>query len=314
MLDTENIRVSTVNAMFACFGNDVFICDLLLLIIILLLCTIYVNTCCIVSYLTSVRIVIIYLLCYKIYMHMSSERSYKKSANGTYDMFKPHKSKSQIDLDLPPDIYVSSRSEIKLATVAAVLRMMNPANDFEITGFKVPSEVPEQPIGSQTIAGALNRLRNVMSMTKEVAKPAAIVSIENGLFRVSRDHTPASGFVNLDGASICLNGADLTPDFDPNAEYEDRVVVAISLPVHPTIVQISANNEAVKFPSAAVHAAHNAAGGFEKNTAGSKLFEMGLVTEKQDPHIDLTAGSLSRQKQMARVIIRALTILNHDNT
>jgi hypothetical protein len=86
--------------------------------------------------------------------------------------------------------------------------------------------------------------------------------------------------------------------------------VAIRIPGQPTVVQVSPSSEAVRFPREAVLAAAQAEGGLEQNTAGSKLAEMGLVADKQNPHAELTAdrpgGPLPRQDQMARVIIRGL--------
>lgn len=75
-------------------------------------------------------------------------------------------------------------------------------------------------------------------------------------------------------------------------------------------MQVSPGSEAVRFPKVAVLAANEADGGFGQHTAGSKLAEMGLVANKQNPHTELTAdrlgGPLPRQDQMARAIIRAL--------
>jgi hypothetical protein len=199
-------------------------------------------------------------------------------------------------LAIPTEVSVTSGSPIKTAVVRDSLRVMRPGEVFRVTGHKVPSDVPEQPIGRETIQGALNRIRNGENLTG-VAKPTAWFSVENGLFR--RAHPDAR--------------SDMSTEFDPRAGYEDRAVAAILLPGHPVVTQISPLEEAVLFPNVAVHAAYNAEGGFARHTAGSMMVEMGMVSDGQNPHADLTidrpGGLLTRQDQMARVVIRGLVAL-----
>lgn len=210
-------------------------------------------------------------------------------------------------LDIPGSVGVTSGSVIKTGTVEDVLRIVCPNDRFEVFGGKFSSGVAEQPLGQTTIDGALNRLRNASHRHQSAA--TAWFSIENGLFRVAPRGAllkPASkGRIRQ-----FTERADLSPQFDPDAEYEDRAVAAIHIPGYPTIVQISPASEAVRFPKEAVLAAHNAQGGFEKHTAGSKLAEMKIVKDKQNPHLELTVGRsggpLARPDQMARVMIRAL--------
>ena len=219
-------------------------------------------------------------------------------------------------LNIPADIRVPSVSAIKTNTVGDVLHIVDPSGDFDVVGVKAPSGVAEQPLGQAAINGALNRLNNGMRIREEVdpneAGTVAWFSIENGLFIVPQDDASPDVIDGVadEGVIQFAEDANLSSDFNPDAEYEDRAVMVLRIPGHPTIVQVSPGSEAVRFPKAAVLAAHEADGGFEQHTAGSKLAEMGLVADKQNPHTELTAdrpgGPLPRQDQMARVIVRAL--------
>lgn len=218
-------------------------------------------------------------------------------------------------LHIPDDIGVSSTSGIKTTTVEDGLHIAQPARDFGVEGDKVASGVNEQPLGQDAIDGALNRLGNLVAK-READDPGssatrADFSVENGLFRVSTQPGNTEP-TNRDAEGVVqfTEGADLTREFDSDAEYEDRAVVAIRIPGQPVVVQVSPASEAVRFPREAVHAAAQAEGGLVENTAGSKLAEMGLVADKQNPHSELTAdrpgGPLPRQDQMARVMLRGL--------
>jgi len=193
-------------------------------------------------------------------------------------------------LILPPNIGVASESKIKTSTVDEVLDQFQPETDFAIMNTSVPSGVPEQPLGQEAIDGALNRLAGIVKLGDGATR--VCFAIENGLFKVS-------GTGNLDLSTL----------FDPTAEYEDRAVVAIGLPGRLPFVHISPAEDAVRFPRDAVRAAHDAPGGFAEHTVGSILYEAGRVHDKQDPHIDLTDGKLSRKVQMARALLDALAQL-----
>lgn len=217
-------------------------------------------------------------------------------------------------LPIPKTVLVTSASAIKVDTVQDVLGIVMPDTNFNVAGVKAASDVAEQPLGQIAIDGALNRLNNGIRMREadHPGDPTTVVwiSIENGLFVVSSEHTPTDE-ATIGTDNIQFNGgANLSTKFDLMAEYEDRAVVVIRIPGYPTVVQISPDSEAVPVPKEAVLAAYVAEGGFELHTAGSKLAEMGLVADKQNPHIELSAdregGPLPRQDQMARAIIRAL--------
>jgi|GEM_PF-1730647 len=219
-------------------------------------------------------------------------------------------------LSIPPDVRVTSVSPIKTNTVGDVLQIVGPNGDFDVVGVKAPSGVGELPLGQAAINGALNRLNNGVQIRQEInpdeTNATAWFSIENGLFKVPRggESQVAAEDATDKGVVQFTEDADLSPDFDPDAEYEDRAVTVIRIPGRPTIVQVSPSSEAVRIPKVAVLAAHDADGGFGQHTVGSKLAEMGLAVDKQNPHAELTmdrpTGPLPRQDQMARVIIRAL--------
>lgn len=205
-------------------------------------------------------------------------------------------------LNLPETVVVPSLSAIKVDTVRDTLRIVCPNKRFNVIGIKAPSNVDEQPLGQTTVQGARNRLENAkrakQEATSNVADDFMVVSIENGLFKEG---------------SFNAEGVDLEASFDPNAEYDDRAVTVIEIPGHQEVVQISPTSESVRFPHNAVLAAVNADGGLVKNTVGSKLKEVGAVQDNQNPHKELTVnrqgGPLTREDQMARVIIRGLTQL-----
>jgi hypothetical protein len=220
-------------------------------------------------------------------------------------------------LDIPKDVRVPSGSVIKTGTVEDVLRIINPSVNFEVLGVKTSSGVAEQPLGQAAVDGAINRLRNGMQIREQIvpgeSENASWFSIENGLFRVKRLGMSTTAKETDEGIVQLTEDADLLADFDPEAEYEDRAVTVIHIPGYPTVAQVSPHSEAVTFPRVAVRAAYNAEGGFDQHTVGSKLAEMGIVKDKQNPHSELTVdrrgGPLPRQDQMARVMLRVLVQL-----
>lgn len=207
-------------------------------------------------------------------------------------------------LVLPEKIGVVSTSLIKIDLVSDVLSAIK-ETDFNVNSAPAPSGVNEQPLGIETIDGAMNRDGNIR-LNNELSNMALFV-IENGVFKVSRGNNGL--IVPHRGLDIRTHGANLSTEYEPGAEYEDRAVVIVDIPGYPKIAGISPRDEAVLIPSDAIRAAYEDAGSFGLHTAGSKLAEMGIVRNKQDPHIDLTHGAFSRREQMARAILRTLTRL-----
>ena len=215
------------------------------------------------------------------------------------------------ELDLPSKILVTSASAIKIATFEDVLAMIEPERKFDVIAIGASSGVDEQPFGVTTIRGALNRQRDALKQYGVDTDSESLVclSVENGLFRSSQASDLADASLMIDGAQVMAHGADLSPFYDPASEYEDRATAAVTIPGHPTFVELSRADEAVPFPRLAIQLAQSSEGGFTAHTAGSKLLDLGLVKDKQNPHLELThdrpGGSLARQEQMARVLLRA---------
>ncbi|HEV2403663.1 MAG TPA: DUF84 family protein, partial [Candidatus Saccharimonadales bacterium] len=219
-------------------------------------------------------------------------------------------------LKIPNVAGATSTSTIKVNTIRFTADAMRPDLKCRVKSYRAASDINEQPIGQMTIDGVLNRLRNgITARTEDVQEGSDDVwwvSVEHGMFRVSKKPGPVVIDRSSEGIMQFTEDADLTVEFDPNAEYADRAVVAVKIPGYRTIVQISPASEAVRFPHEAVLAAYNAEGGFEFNTVGSMLVKMPgfKIADKQNPHVELTAnrpgGPLPREDQMARAIIRAL--------
>ncbi len=217
---------------------------------------------------------------------------------------------SELLPELPEKIIVASTSLIKIETVKELLAKLYPDRHTHMTveGMQTKTDVGEQPIGQEAVEGAVGRLLYVINKVgAEVTGTAAVIAIENGLFRRGRQATaPAVGAWAMRGV-LDSQGADLSTAFDSTARYEDRAVVALQLPGCGGVIQLSPPEMSVEFPSEAVLAAHDSTGGFATTTVGSILEEMGLVTDKQNPHASLTHGAISRQMQMERTIMLALT-------
>ena len=196
-------------------------------------------------------------------------------------------------LAIPSQVVVTSQSNLKLGAVRNVLGDVWPDRDFDVQGVKVPSGVSEQPLGQETVQGALNRLNAAKIECRQRGvhmANMAFFSIENGLFRGN------------DNPAI-----DLTTIYDSSASYYDRAVVVVDIPGIPArAISISPDEEAVRFPPEIVHETFARPGGFATTTVGSVLLERKLVENGQDPHSSLTYGELHRQTQINHALLRAL--------
>ena len=76
-----------------------------------------------------------------------------------YRIVKNHANYDDIrSLAIPSQVVVTSQSNFKLEAVRNVLGDVWPDRNFDVQGVKVPSGVSEQPLGRETVQGALNRL------------------------------------------------------------------------------------------------------------------------------------------------------------
>ena len=223
----------------------------------------------------------------------SSEPSRTVKNHANYDDIR--------SLAIPSQVVVTSQSNFKLGAVRNVLGDVWPDRDFDVQGVKVPSGVSEQPLGQETVQGALNRLNAAKIECRQRGvhmANMAFFSIENGLFR-GNDDNPA---------------IDLTTIYDSNASYYDRAVVVVDISGIPArAISISPDEEAVRFPPEIVHETFARPGGFATTTVGSVLLERKLVENGQDPHSSLTNGELPRQTQINHALLRALQNLANNS-
>ncbi len=197
-------------------------------------------------------------------------------------------------LSLSSTIYVASASPIKIHTVRDSLRLMRPNERFAVRGVAADSSVDEQPFGASTLKGAMNRLQDGRSDRAGDTQAAAgtWIAIENGLFGWY-------GGESFDNTS-----------YYPDTHYYDRALSVVRLSSGRKFWALSTAAESVMFPDDAVVATSKKPGGFREHTVVETMVEMGIVRNKQNPHVELTAdrrgGPLCREDQMARVIIRSL--------
>ena len=147
-------------------------------------------------------------------------------------------------------IVLTSQSAIK---IAAVQKVFGSIEGVEIIPVAVPSGVPEQPVGDQTLRGALCRIYEARQITSGVY---LYISIESGLF----NEKPQS--------------------------MVDKAVIVVSRGSAQPIVEYS---EAVQFPLDMVHKAFSK--GFDQHTVGRLMQEEGMIKNHADPHICLTGKS-----------------------
>jgi non-canonical (house-cleaning) NTP pyrophosphatase len=88
------------------------------------------------------------------------------------------------------NVYVASTNQVKMTTAYVALKEFLKMSDstnasnvkVHVYGVGVPSEVPEQPVGTQTHDGCANRLSNLEEYVRYYKLPYdVLVSIENGV-------------------------------------------------------------------------------------------------------------------------------------
>lgn len=99
------------------------------------------------------------------------------------------------------NVYVASTNQAKLTSAYVALkdRLKDSTNiKVHIYGVGVPSEVPEQPVGTQTHDGCANRLSNLHEYVEHYNLPYdLLVSVENGV-----DREPLDGGLTYDFAVV----------------------------------------------------------------------------------------------------------------
>jgi non-canonical (house-cleaning) NTP pyrophosphatase len=140
--------------------------------------------------------------------------------------------------------------KIVLASTSAVRAAFGDAAD--IVTIKAPSGVNEQPMNSETVTGAFNRIAIAKA---QVPGADLYVSIENGIF---------------DEQGHCI----------------DRPVVVVSREMGDAQVTYG---EGVEFPKDSVDETRRR--GFDKWTVGKVMEEQGIVKKHDDPHLSLSGKS-----------------------
>lgn len=82
-------------------------------------------------------------------------------------------------------ILVASANPVKINASREAFKQVFPERDFLIEGISVESDVPDQPVGvSETLAGAMNRVKNLKLLDKNYDY---YVGIEGGIVQLEND-------------------------------------------------------------------------------------------------------------------------------
>eukprot|EP01139_Manchomonas_bermudensis_P023756 Amastigsp_a841514_22.p1 type:complete len:178 gc:universal Amastigsp_a841514_22:853-1386(+) len=167
-------------------------------------------------------------------------------------------------------VLVGSASPIKVNAVKACL-----PGDTVVHGVAAASGINEQPVGSaETLHGALNRLKNTIQATPDVAWTYA-VAMENGILE--------------------------TPLPDGSAVWTDFAWVVVERAADGK--RSYAQSASIEFPLEFVERAR--ARGFDRTTVGS-VIATATGCNKQDPHAFLTGGARTRAAILEDAIKLAL--------
>jgi len=164
-------------------------------------------------------------------------------------------------------VVVASQSALKIAVCKKIIRTFR--ENAELVTVKTASGVPEQPFGAETQQGAFNRLADAKRL---VPDGDLYLSIENGIFR--EDDTYVDRAVAI--------AAVMTDD----GKEEFRIAVS----------------DGVVFPPVWVEETERR--GTDKWTVGQVMAEAGVITQADDPHLDLSGKS--RTCYLEEVLTRVL--------
>lgn len=165
---------------------------------------------------------------------------------------------------------IAVTSENKLKVDAVKEGFSSIYSSIEVTGYKTNSNVGEQPVNEETLAGARNR---VLDLASRVTGLDLIVSIESGIF------------------------------FEGGNWMDKAVILAYFPSTKREIVEFS---DSVVFPTEYVHKAR--AIGFDKITVGKVMKDSGYILDDKDPHFSLTG--ISRKNYLSNGIKRLVKKLN----
>ncbi|MHC1585533.1 MAG: inosine/xanthosine triphosphatase [Candidatus Syntropharchaeia archaeon] len=112
-------------------------------------------------------------------------------------------------------IAVGSKNPVKIKAVKNVLSKFY--RDLEVISVEVDSGVPDQPVGEETIKGAINRAKSALRLEKVDLG----VGIEAGLFEVPGTIT---GYVDVQWCAIADNKGRITLGCGSGFEYPPEVL------------------------------------------------------------------------------------------
>jgi non-canonical (house-cleaning) NTP pyrophosphatase len=234
---------------------------------------------------------------------------------------------------LPSKIIVTSTNKIKNDSVIKTIEKIKnslgikDSQDKEIIGKKAASDISEQPVGKETVLGAINRIEDVKRIVKNSGKSIAdycFISIENGIFQCTTDGKLIEGDINgtdINQTSIGeIKKEELKPitEEDINKEdviWKDYAIVVIEIPKFGIKIK-KISPKGVEFPKQAILDTLYR-GGFGQYTVGSTI-ALNVSTYKKDaqekhkgnvskdPHSLLTDGEITRQDQLLEVIEQAI--------
>lgn len=159
-------------------------------------------------------------------------------------------------------IGITSENKIKIEAVKNAYLAIN--KKIEVFGYFTKSNVGEQPINEQVLQGARNR---IIDLNSRVNCLDLIVSIENGIFR-------------------------------ENNKWMDKAVIIIYNPLDNA--ENIGYSEPVIFPDKYVEKANKI--GFGKMTVGQVMEEAGYVSNRKDPHFDISG--ISRQIYLEQAVLK----------
>ncbi len=172
-------------------------------------------------------------------------------------------------------VIVGTKSPVKLEAVSKAVSNVwfDGIIDYvDVKGWDVSSGVNAQPVGNETLQGAVNRLVAVKKSATENNHDYDIaISIENGIFKV--DTIGIDYFDNNTDSDSC----------DKETYLDYAYIVVEDLKNNIKIIQTSAG---IEFPYSAVNKAREI--GFDKKTAGDimpQLYNTEITKiDSKDPH------------------------------
>ena len=117
-------------------------------------------------------------------------------------------------------VAVGSKNPVKVRAARRVLTKIYGKGKVEVKGFKVSSGVPRQPLGWQTVRGAINRALEAL----KIGGAELGIGIEAGLFPVKKTIT---GYMDFQWCAVADRGGFITLGCGPGFEMPPSVVKGV---------------------------------------------------------------------------------------